>query len=142
VDRKEYLKNYQKNWLRKRKSEYFANKSCVKCNSTERLELDHIDPSKKITHSIWSRNQKFRDEELLKCQILCYKCHKEKSKQYCKELFSGKDNKVLQQISDDTFYKVIELNQKGLTLRNACKEVGIKYGTFSSTKSMKRRIFK
>jgi hypothetical protein len=142
LNRKEYLKNYQKNWVKQRRLNFFNNKSCVQCGSAEKLELDHIDPSKKITHRIWSRNEKFRNEELSKCQVLCEKCHKQKTAQYCKDLFTNKEIKSSQTISDDIFYRVIELNNNGFTLREACEKVGILYSTFSSTKSRKKRIFK
>ncbi len=68
---------YGREWRRKRRYEYFKNKSCTKCNSKKRLELDHIDPKKKISHNIWSWSEDRRNKELVKCQILCYKCHKQ-----------------------------------------------------------------
>jgi len=49
LNRKEYLKNYQKNWVKQRRLNFFNNKSCVQCGSAEKLELDHIDPSKKLS---------------------------------------------------------------------------------------------
>jgi hypothetical protein len=55
---------------------------CVKCNSTDELEFDHIDPSKK-SFNISSGYHKPKEEmenELLKCQLLCNKCHLEKTK--------------------------------------------------------------
>lgn len=57
---------------------------CVKCGSTENLEIDHIDPSTKEYKiaTIWSRRKEVRDYELAKCQILCYGCHKEKTLGY------------------------------------------------------------
>jgi len=142
MSRQEYLKNYKKNWIKKRREDFFKNKSCVKCGSIDKLELDHINPEDKITHSVWSRNETFRKIELAKCQVLCHTCHKEKSNEYCKELFTGKENKKLQKIPDEYFLKVLELNKKGLSLRKACKEIGISYSTFSSSKSQKSRVFK
>lgn len=54
---------------------------CVKCGSTEKLEIDHIDPTTKEYKiaTIWSRRKEIREYELAKCQILCYDCHKEKT---------------------------------------------------------------
>lgn len=60
------------------------NGPCAKCGCRTRLELDHIDPSKKISHNIWSWGERRRLEELKKCQVLCYRCHKKKSIEYCK----------------------------------------------------------
>jgi hypothetical protein len=54
---------------------------CVRCGSKENLELDHIDPSKKITHRVWSWAPERRKAELVKCQSLCKICHKKKTSQ-------------------------------------------------------------
>ncbi len=77
---KDQRNKYAREWVAKRRAKYFFNKKCIKCNSTEKLELDHIDPSKKVSHSIFSWNEVKRNIELSKCQILCYNCHKKKSK--------------------------------------------------------------
>ena len=57
-----------------------ADKFCVRCGSTESLEVDHIDPALKVTHSVWSWSIPRRDIELAKCQVLCTVCHKAKTK--------------------------------------------------------------
>jgi 5-methylcytosine-specific restriction endonuclease McrA len=75
----EKRKEYEKKWLANRRLEYFKDKKCVKCDSTEDLQLDHIDPKTKISHRIWSWSKKRREEELKKCQPLCKKCHTDKS---------------------------------------------------------------
>ena len=85
----EAKREYQRNWVAKRKSEWFLNNGpCVKCASWADLELDHIDPDTKVTNSIWSWSEKRREEELAKCQILCSKCHKKKTKAYMSKLLS------------------------------------------------------
>ncbi|AYD87555.1 HNH endonuclease [Mycobacterium phage Salacia] len=43
------------------------------------LNLDHIDPTKKVSHNIWSWSQVRRDAEIAKCQVLCLPCHKDKT---------------------------------------------------------------
>ena len=75
----EKKREYQRQWMAQRRAAYFADKACVKCGSTERLELDHIDPSAKATHAIWSWSKERQLEELAKCQVLCYSCHTEKT---------------------------------------------------------------
>lgn len=82
LDRKDYLRQYQLVWIKKRRDEWLAqNGPCKKCGSTEQLEVDHIDPSTKALNPtyIWSRKKADRDLELAKCQVLCRKCHKQKT---------------------------------------------------------------
>ena len=77
---KEKQKQYRRRWIAKRRKNYFIGKECKKCGSNKKLELDHIDSSTKISHRIWSWSEKRREQELAKCQILCSKCHLEKTK--------------------------------------------------------------
>ena len=77
---KEQQRAAQAKWLQARRSAFFAGKACVKCGSTERLELDHILREGKTTHKIWSFSLTKREAELAKCQVLCYVCYKEKTK--------------------------------------------------------------
>ena len=68
-------------WLQNRREKWFKeNGPCKNCGSWENLELDHIDPAQKVSHKIWSWSDKRRLEELAKCQVLCYDCHKEKTR--------------------------------------------------------------
>jgi hypothetical protein len=53
---------------------------CVRCGTTDRLEIDHIDPATKLFalsgyDGPWAKVL----TELRKCQLLCYGEHKEKS---------------------------------------------------------------
>ena len=54
---------------------------CVVCGSTENLEFDHIDPQtkKKTIAKIWGYSKETFLKEINKCQLLCRKCHEEKS---------------------------------------------------------------
>ena len=61
--------------------EYLGGK-CVVCGATERLEFDHIKREGK-KYSIGGKvtnNLNNLKEELNKCQLLCYDCHKIKTK--------------------------------------------------------------
>ncbi len=70
---------YNREWMRKRREEWFrANGPCA-CGSWDRLEIDHIDRSTKTTHRVWSWSEKRRNEELAKCVVRCRKCHREKT---------------------------------------------------------------
>lgn len=68
-------REYQRQWVAKRRNKYFEDKYCVDCGKQETLELDHIDPTTKISNSIWSWSEKRRAEELIKCVIRCHTCH-------------------------------------------------------------------
>lgn len=75
----EQKREYQRKWVAKRRAEFFTDKSCEVCGSTESLELDHINPEEKISHNIWSWKESRRIEELAKCQVLCKAHHASKS---------------------------------------------------------------
>lgn len=70
---------YQRQWMARRRAEYFKGKTCVSCGSDKDLELDHIDPEQKVSHKIWSWSATRRIAELAKCQVLCQECHMEKT---------------------------------------------------------------
>ncbi len=53
---------------------------CVECGSTELLQFDHINPLEKSFTITSNFHRKDLDEELAKCQLLCWDCHMEKTK--------------------------------------------------------------
>jgi hypothetical protein len=75
-------REYQRAWAnRKRRANraaYFAGKSCSWCGSVDQLELDHINPTDKLSHLIWTWSPQRRASELAKCQVLCKPCHDRK----------------------------------------------------------------
>lgn len=77
-DRGEYMRQYQREWVAKRRAEWFSDKSCVDCGATERLELDHRDPALKTSNRIWSWARWRRAEEIAKCDVRCNACHKKR----------------------------------------------------------------
>tara|TARA_B100001059_G_C17294102_1_gene314193 strand:+ start:42 stop:491 length:450 start_codon:yes stop_codon:yes gene_type:complete len=89
----EYYVEYQRKHSEYFKKRYYEKLSesmeklggkCVKCGATERLEFDHIDPKNKsfeITRGLLMGDREKFQEELDKCQLLCYDCHLEKTKQ-------------------------------------------------------------
>lgn len=86
----EAKREYQRNWVASRKSQWFAGKSCVTCGSFSGLEINHIDRAKKVSHRVWSWSTPRRDEELTKCEVLCHACHKEVTrKQFSKPIQHG-----------------------------------------------------
>lgn len=85
------LRAAQWRWLKRRRDTWFAeNGPCVKCGSSIDLELDHIDPTLKINHNVWSWADERRLAELAKCQVLCHLCHKAKSdRELCRPITHG-----------------------------------------------------
>lgn len=82
-DSPEQQRIYQRKWKAQRRQKWIEDQGglCVRCESTEELEIDHIDRSTKeyeITN-IWSRKADIREAELAKCQVLCKVCHLEKT---------------------------------------------------------------
>lgn len=68
-------REYQRRWVAERRAEYFADKDCAWCGSTDRLELHHADPNKKVHHAIWSWGRERRLNEIAKCVVICRACH-------------------------------------------------------------------
>ncbi len=78
------MNEYMKERYRKRRNEAIERLGgcCVNCGSDKDLEFDHKDPETKsftIAHAS-SFSEKRWNEELVKCQLLCKDCHREKSK--------------------------------------------------------------
>lgn len=67
-------------WIKNRRLAWVtANGPCAQCGSTTDLQVDHVDPSTKVDHRIWSWSEERRLAELAKCQVLCGDCHKAKT---------------------------------------------------------------
>jgi hypothetical protein len=66
---------YQRRWVARRRAIFFGPRKCAWCSSRERLELHHLDTSKKENHAIWSWGEKRREAEIAKCIVLCRPCH-------------------------------------------------------------------
>lgn len=77
-------KEYKRLWINARRQEWvdYMGGKCVSCQSTQRLEFDHIDRTTKAfePRMLWSRKTETIIEELMKCQLLCYECHKLKTR--------------------------------------------------------------
>jgi hypothetical protein len=82
------MREYQREWVATRRTEWLADKSCAVCGSRDGLEIDHIDPAtkdpklkgkKRGAGSLWSWSDERRSAELAKCQVLCHTHHKMKT---------------------------------------------------------------
>src|SRR3972149_4910705 len=70
---------YQQRWMLRRRKKWLDTNGPCPCRSSIDLEVDHIDPSKKIDHKVWSWSPQRMATELAKCQVLCSECHKKKT---------------------------------------------------------------
>lgn len=71
---------YQVQYADRRRQEWIAaNGPCCRCGNADRLEVDHIEPNKKVSHRVWFWSEERRNAELDKCQVLCYECHLNKT---------------------------------------------------------------
>lgn len=70
---------YQLKRYHDRRQRFFADKRCVQCQSVDSLELDHIDPTTKVSHKVWSWSEVRFQTEVAKCQVLCHACHLSKT---------------------------------------------------------------
>lgn len=68
-------REYQRQWVAKRRAAWFDTQHCAWCDSHDRLELHHVDPKKKVAHAIWSWSEQRRAAEIAKCIVLCQSCH-------------------------------------------------------------------
>jgi len=74
-DDPERMRVYKREWMARRRAEFFEDKACVGCGATDRLELDHVDPATKLHHAIWSWANERREAEIAKCLVRCRACH-------------------------------------------------------------------
>lgn len=81
---KEYHAKYQREYYfnRRNRAIKVLGNECSVCGSMEKLNFDHIDPYNKnfSVSRILKLSWNIVLEELKKCQLLCEKCHKSKSK--------------------------------------------------------------
>jgi hypothetical protein len=119
---------YQRDWMAKRRAEWFADKVCAGCGSAEELELDHQDPSLKVSHRIWSWSRPRREAELAKCRPLCSPCHQRKSSG---EVARGENKVKSVKLSGA---QVIEIKASSLSCRVLGEQYGVHFVTISKIK--------
>lgn len=126
----ELQRQYQREWLARRRAEWFAGKRCVHCGSDTHLEIDHIDPATKDpylrrvhTNSFWSWSKERRDVELAKCQVLCHPCH------IAKTLANGEHVRGEQvgtsKLTDKDVREIRVLVTAGATKRGTARQFGV-----------------
>jgi 5-methylcytosine-specific restriction endonuclease McrA len=77
----EQQREYQRRWRANRRTRWINENGgrCQECGSTDRLEIDHVDPSEKEYSPTFAWSRADREQELRKCQILCKSCHAKKT---------------------------------------------------------------
>jgi len=72
-------RKYQREWKNRRRREWLHEHGpCHRCSTWKHLEIDHRERDSKITHRLWSWSRVRREQELVKCQVLCHACHRRK----------------------------------------------------------------
>lgn len=90
-------REYQRDWLARRRNKAIEilGGSCASCGSDASLEFDHIDPTEKdpwlkpSSGKMWSRSWTYILSEIDKCQLLCTRCHKAKTRDDRPDLLHG-----------------------------------------------------
>lgn len=122
-------REYQRKWTKKRRETFLEGRCCAHCGSTDRLEVDHIDRSQKVSHNIWSWKPARQKAELAKCQILCYGCHKTKTAE-CGDLSQNGTTNGNAKLADEDVL-AIRRNVSGLTGRELARQFGVHPTTIS-----------
>lgn len=115
----------------RRKAEFFSDKSCKRCGTTNNLVLHHRNPNNKKDHRIWSWKLERRLEEIAKCDVVCDKCHK----QIHRELDYPKGSRTSQaKLTEEDILKIRTRLQQGQTLQQIADVFGVTKSTISSIK--------
>jgi 5-methylcytosine-specific restriction endonuclease McrA len=113
--------------MKKARAEWFAaNGPCQKCRSSENLELDHVNPKEKVSHTVWSWTPARRSLELKKCQVLCRRCHRAKTSM---NQPIGRVVPKTRKISDRQVLKAVLLRQVGWTVRRIAAKMKVSHRT-------------
>lgn len=125
-------REYQNRWVQNRRLEWLKeNGPCVDCGGIENLQVDHVDPTQKITHRIWSWSKERRDKELLKCLVRCKECHVEKGRR------NGDNFNLINAVLTEDLVK--EIKHLLSTSKLTQVEIGEKFGVDHSTVSLIHR---
>ena len=71
-------RRYHREWIARRRAEFFAGKTCLDCGTTEQLELDRRDTTENVNHRLWSWSSTRREAELAKYDVRCSACRRDR----------------------------------------------------------------
>lgn len=126
--------------VKQRRIDWFhENGPCKECGSWENLELDHVNPEEKESHSIWSWREDRRLAELSKCQVLCYECHKIKTAKYISIILKGKSPKsAYPPISNEIKNDILNHLNNGFGIRETSRLLNISHVTVLKYKNLNK----
>ena len=118
-------RRYQREWKSARRAAWLAEHGpCIDCGTWDGLEVDHVDASLKVTHSVWSWSQARRDIELAKCVVRCKPCHLRKGSEAGDTSQNGRRNGQVKITEDD----VRAIRASGKSDRVLAREFGLSRG--------------
>jgi 5-methylcytosine-specific restriction endonuclease McrA len=127
--RKAYQRKYQLAWSRSRRLAWLkANGPCRQCGSRVRLEVDHVDPTRKVTHRIWSLSPQRREAELRRCQVLCRRCHLTKTGAGNRMVRLGRPGRP-SKLTEREVFEILSLRQDGATYAALASRFGVHKST-------------
>lgn len=121
-------RQYQREWVARRRAEWFAGKTCWRCGSTDDLQIDHRDPRDKVTNAIWSWATPRRDAELAKCQVLCKPCHQWKTTGCEEHVLRGQHNGRAR-LTEAMVIEARRLHADGEAFRSLAQRYGVALAT-------------
>jgi hypothetical protein len=137
---REYHREYSREYYHKCKKELICQLGgkCVKCGELENLQFDHINPDDKSFDigKLLNYSKERVKEELIKCQLLCKRCHDKKS------LNEGsfKKNKGLGDTAHNTVLNEAQVKVVkgklllGISMAEISRECGIRYESVKTIK--------
>jgi 5-methylcytosine-specific restriction endonuclease McrA len=94
-EKPETKRRRQREWIANRRKQWIdENGPCVICGSLVDLQVDHINPTEKVSHRVFSWSKERREVELAKCQVLCFRCHRNKTTSDCRTYFPRPVNHI------------------------------------------------
>lgn len=131
ADRQDYQREYQRGWVKSRRQKWIdANGPCKACGSSENLEVDHVDPIRKVSHRIWSWTAERREKELRKCQVLCRPCHRKKTVAFNARIKVAKPGPT-RTLSDAAVLTIYQRVKAGESVRALGREYNISHSSIA-----------
>lgn len=130
-------RQFQREFMARRRQEFFHDKACADCGSKSKLQLDHDERDKKVSHRIWSWRKERREIELSKCTVRCQTCH---IKRHVKEGIWKVPHRLYRKISFAQAQEVRRLAQLGHTNRQLAKDFGLSATSVHHIKHFRRYL--